>query len=852
MLKHYVTIALRSFGRSPFTSSVNIFALALGLAAFVTAYGVVNYWDGSERHFTNAGRTYVVTADLESSDGSIRTGNRPMSNRLFAEHMRADFPEFEAVARVQVVNAEAGISQGDVFTRMFLVAVERQFLDIFDLPFIAGDAAQALREPNTVVLTNDAAIRLFGADDPLGRTVTLGNVLDATVVGVIDAIPEPSHMGRSATSSLRFDALMSWDTQDTLQAAVREREAVRTGQPPPQQTPRPADAPAPPENWLGGYCCTTYVMLSRDSGLTETTLNAQLRAFGERHVPPQQAEIASLTIGAVPVTELMMAQLNGQLFSGAVSITTLLLVLGGLVLIVACVNYANLATAQAARRAREVGLRKAIGAGRYRVMAQYLAEAALLTLAGTLLALVAIALITPALRNGLGIDLNAGLFADLGFWAFLVTLLVAVTLIGGAYPAFVLSRVPPVEALRVGRTRIGPRFAGTLLVGVQFAAASFLLIVMIVMYAQNLELKRTGLGATSDPVLVVANYPQFSGVDTALLQSELERLPQVTALGQAGAAPWAEGNNLAMIGRSADEQAIVATANQQAVGYGYFSTLDFDVLAGRVFDRDHGEDVAPPNMFGSGQTLTVVIDDDLRRQLGFATPQDAVDQTVYFPERMTRAFGQAAQPIRIIGVVGSKPLKLTGIGTTANFYVLRTGLSFQIVRLSAQDVSGGVAAVDALWKRLSPTGAPIIRDFMDELFSESYENFGRINQVFAGLALLAVVISVIGLFGMAIQVASRRVHEIGVRKSVGAHTNQIVAMLLRDFSKPVLVANLIAWPLGYIAAQQYLSVFMQRIGLTPVPFVLSLGAALLIAWLAVGGQALRAARVSPAHVLRFE
>jgi putative ABC transport system permease protein len=852
VLKHYVTIALRSFGRSPFTSSVNIFALALGLAAFVTAYGVVNYWDGSERHFTNAGRTYVVTADLESRDGSIRTGERPISNRLFAEHLRADFPEFESVARVQVVNAEAGISNGDVFTRMFLVAVERQFLDIFDLPFIAGDAAQALREPNTVVLTKDAAIRLFGADDPIGRTVTLGNVLDAVVVGVIDAIPEPSHMGRSATSSLRFDALMSWDTQDTLQAAVRAREAARTGQPAPVPPPRPPDAPAPPENWLGGYCCTTYLMVRPDSTWTESTLNDQLRAFGERHLPPQQAEIASLQIGAVPVTDLMMAQLNSQLFSGAVSITELLLALGGLVLLVACVNYANLATAQAARRAREVGLRKAIGAGRYRVMAQYIAEAALLTLAGSLLALVTIALITPALRNGLGIDLNAGLFTDAGFWAFLVMLLVAVTLLGGAYPAFVLSRVPPVEALRVGRTRIGPRFAGTLLVGVQFAAASFLLIVMIVMYAQNMQLKRTGLGATSDPVLVVANFPQFSGVDTALLEAELERLPQVTSLGQAGAPPWSEGNNIAMLARAQQEQAAGATANIQNVGYGYFSTLDFDVLAGRVFDREHGEDVAPQNIFGSDQTLMIVIDDDLRQQLGFAAPQDAVDQTVYFPERMTRAFGQSAQPLRIIGVVASKPLKLTGIGTTANFYFLRTALNYQIVRLSAQDVSGGVAAVDALWKRLSPTGAPIIRDFMDELFNESYENFGRINQVFAGLALLAVAISVIGLFGMAIQVASRRVHEIGVRKSVGAHTHQIIAMLLRDFSKPVVVANLIAWPLGYFAAQQYLSVFMQRIALTPAPFVLSLGAALLIAWLAVAGQAVRAARVSPAHVLRFE
>jgi putative ABC transport system permease protein len=222
------------------------------------------------------------------------------------------------------------------------------------------------------------------------------------------------------------------------------------------------------------------------------------------------------------------------------------------------------------------------------------------------------------------------------------------------------------------------------------------------------------------------------------------------------------------------------------------------------------------------------------------------------PESITRAFGSAAQPVRIIGVVASKPLNLRAAEATANLYMLRTGLTFQLVRISAADVAGGLAAIDSLYERLSASRGRINRDFMDDLFNESYKNFERVNQVLAGLAFLAVTIAVIGLFGMAIQVASRRVHEVGVRKSVGARTTQVVAMLMRDFSRPVLIANLIAWPLGYFAAQQYLSVFMQRIALTPVPFVLSLAVALAIACAAVGGQALRAARVSPAAVLRVE
>jgi putative ABC transport system permease protein len=202
-------------------------------------------------------------------------------------------------------------------------------------------------------------------------------------------------------------------------------------------------------------------------------------------------------------------------------------------------------------------------------------------------------------------------------------------------------------------------------------------------------------------------------------------------------------------------------------------------------------------------------------------------------------------------VVADKPLHVQGGGATSNAYWLQPGQPFQIVRIDANDVSGALRAIDATWRRLSPK-ITINRQFMDQLFDQSYENFARINQVFAGLATIAVAIALIGLFGMAVHVAGRRVREIGVRKSIGARTGEVVVMLIRDFSKPVVIANLVAWPLGYLAAQQYLSVFMHRIPLTPVPFALSLALALAVAWVAVSGQALRAARVSPANVLRLD
>ena len=849
MFRHYLAIAVRSFRRAPFAASVNIFALALGLTAFVIAYGVVTYWDRSEGYFPNAERTYVVTATFQGRDGG-RATPLPMTNRLYADYLRADFPEFEAVARAQLMYEETGVAAGDAYTEMSVVGAESEFLKIFDLPFKAGDA-KALSQPRSAVLTEDAAKRLFGAANPLGKTITLANVLDVTVTAVVADVPGPSHLGKTETASLRFDVLASWDTLDGVQDAARARLGARNPNTAANQPPR--NAPPPPENWLGGYCCTTYVMLSRGSGLTDATLNERLKAFGEAHIPLAQKEITTLTIGAVPVTSLMTAQLNSQLLSGApISITTLLLVLGTLVLVVACVNYANLATAQAARRAREVGLRKALGANRRRVMLQYLAESAVLTGIATVLSLVVVRLVAPLLRNAVDIDLRLSLFDGAGFWLFLAVLLGAVTLLGGAYPALVLSRVAPVTALRVGRSRIGPRFAGTVLVGVQFAAASFLLIVVLVMYGQNRELERTGLGGTTDRLVMIANAPQFSEVDNELLRKELERLPQVRGVSEISTPPWSPQVNLVGFARTPDADATAVTTYLNTVGYDFFSTLGFTVLAGRGFDRDHGEDAFRGfnlAQLNDGRPINAVIDASLAAKLGFASPEAAIDQTFYIPDNFTRAFGGKAVEVRAIGVVADKPLHLRG--ATSNIYWLQPGQAFQVVRVAANDVSGGLAAIDATWKRVSPK-IPITRKFMDQLFDKSYENFARINQVFAGLALVAVSIALIGLFGMAIHVAGRRLREIGVRKSIGARTGQVVLMLIRDFSKPVIIANLVAWPLGYFAAQQYLSVFMHRIPLTPAPFGLSLAMVLAVAWIAVGGHAVRAARISPADVLRVD
>lgn len=835
MFRHYLAIALRNLRRGPFTAAVNVLTLALGLVCFVGAYAIVSYFEQSDAHFANADRTYVITADLELADGNIATGTVPTTNDLYADYLKTDFPDLETVARSRF-QIDVSAASGERSIRLNRLIADAEFLDIFDLPFTAGDSRNALRQPYSVVLTEETAANLFGDDDPLGKTIVLANVVDTTVTGVIGEIPRPSHLSDGAGLGVGVDIIASWDVWDRI-ADINNQFEMDTEM---------------PENWFGGYCCTTFALLPEGGSLTEEAFLEGLAGFPLRRLPAETLENFRLEVGAVPLTSLTTAGLN-SILGGAnkvFSITGVLLVLGGLVLGVACINYTNLATARAMRRAREIGMRKVVGARKGQVLAQYLAEAALLTTLAVAVAVVGLGLIIPLLDAAAGFSVGPTVFGSGSFWGFLLLLIATVTLISGAYPAFILSRVRPVEALRLGRIRVGPRFTSRFLVAGQFIAASFLLVVVFVMYTQNSELRQTGLGSDSDLQLIIDMPP--TGVEADTLRAELLRLPQVEAVADTGQPPWGLGVNLGMLMRSPEDTATRRAAFLNLVGENFFDVMDMTIIAGRELGGENADDEMP--MFGQldpQRAFNIMVDRALTEELGFESPQAAVGSDLYFPMEPPGSEEEVPQLVSIIGVVENRPLTFIGIGATSNFYVFRRDLGFQIARISRDDVSGALEAIDGVWRRLAPN-VPIDRRFVNEVFDESYRMFNLVNRTFTGLALFALFISSVGLFGMAVQVANRRTHEIGVRKTVGATTRQVIVMLLCDFAKPVVIANLIAWLPAFVVVQVYLNLFIHRIDLTPMPFLMSMLLTLGIAWLAIGSQAYRAARVTPAEVLRYE
>jgi putative ABC transport system permease protein len=334
MLRHYVVVSLRSLRRAPFVSAIKLLVLALGLTCFIGAYALVSYWEQAERGFAKAERTYIMTTRITLSDGSD-TGWQPRLDQGDFEKLEVQFPEFETLSR-----ARAGglmpVTAGEREARLYASYADPEFLEIFDLPFVAGDARAALAAlaaPGSAVLTQSAAQRLFGAADPIGRTFRYAGVTDLTVTGVIGDIVQPSHIGPVPAALRRFDVLASWDA---LERVIEARRGT------------------------GGAFASqqlAYAVLPEGSGVTPESLAPRLEPLSALTI---ERDLVQYTSGMMPIRELVAKQLDAAVFDGVattVSVTTLLLALG-----VACVNYVNLATAQALRRTKEVGLRKAIGA----------------------------------------------------------------------------------------------------------------------------------------------------------------------------------------------------------------------------------------------------------------------------------------------------------------------------------------------------------------------------------------------------------------------------------------------------------------------------------------------------------
>ncbi len=822
MFRHYLIGAFRHLWRFKSSSAMSVLGLALGLACFIVAFGSVTYLTRGDREFASIDRTFLISSRffLMSDVNGYDTGFTGQGPGAAAKYLPAESPELAAVASLSPLPGMR-IYVGGRLSFIDAAWADPTFLRIFPLPVVRSAAVNPLSGSRQVMLSEDAAVRLFGTPVAVGRTLNLENALDVTVGAVMKPFPPTSHFFRTSEvgpDDFGFDLLVSRDTFESLQRALHK---------------------PPPDGGLH-----TYVMLPEGGRFTARDLDERLQGFGRRH--GFDSPIQHVELRAVPVSQLRLDVLQRSIFplQAGLSLVALVMSVAALVLGIACVNCVNIAVAQSLARAREIGIRCVLGAGRLHVAAQHLTESTLQTGLAAGISVAILAGVARVLDARAGLDLLGTIGSSTQFWVGVALILVAVAALSGVYPAIGIAGFRPVSAIRAGATLAPSRAGSRLIVLAQFSMASLLLVTLAVVFSQNARLREIGLPAGTDQTIVLGRGWSADGATFEAWREALMADPAVRSVAAINHMPWSDSIQVPIFVASHPRSSHLLVL-PVLVSQDFRDALGARLLAGHAFDRaDAGQ-----------ATDGIVIDRALSQALGFGAPQAAVDRIVY---ELDPGDLHLIGGVKIAGVIENEPLRIMAVSCCGgrvhmSLYQLmrqaQSGGATLVVGISKGAVPQALATIDRTWRRLS--SAPLDRHFLDELFERAYRIHADLGRVLAALTGVGCAIAMMGVFGTALFVAERRAHEIGVRKAIGARSLQIIVMMLREFSKPVLVANLLSWPIAYLATEAYLSFFTERIGLTPLPFAFGLAVTLAAAWVAAYGQAHRASRVEPAAALRY-
>ena len=829
MWRDHLTIGMRALRRDPLFTIINLFGLAVGLAGCLLIVQFIRYQLSFDDWLPDADRIYQVQR-VETAGTNV--GLNAQTSFVAATVMPAQFPEIEAATAILDGNGNFRID-GEVIEFEDVLVADARFFDVLRLPLAAGDPATALAQVDTIVLTESTARRIFGRTDVLGRTVarsTTDGDKPMRVTGILRDLPANSH--------LRIAALY----RPNFTSGAPGTEAYTQW------------------NWVAAW---VYARLR--PGASAEAVEQRMQSVLQRVVPAAERDTSArdglgFTHELLNIRSINTASIDSGTLRSGTPIKTLVTfgIVAAFLLLVACVNFTNLATARASRRAREVGLRKTLGATRGQLIVQFLIEAFVIVGAAGLLSLALIELALPYLNSLIGEAIPIGYLGANGILLPLAGLLLLVGILGGTYPAFFLSRYRPTQVLKASHGGADTPRAGrlrTALVVVQFAVSIALIICTVIIYAQTLYARSADPGYRASGLLFVQN-PDFIG-DRQRIETFMRRIaaiPGVTSVARVGITPDpGTTSGFSVRARGAPEAVSLQIVD---VDGDAFRTLGMRLLAGRGVTDEREMDVGAPRFdldperdrLVERRGLNVVVDESAALRLGFADPQSAIGRQIV----PNRGDGRAVAPYTIVGVVNDADFESARSESQPNvYYVSPVGHLSLAVRFEAADASRVMSAVESLWKS-SVTVTPFDGFFADARIAAMYDGDERRGRMFAVFAAFAVLISCLGLFGLAAFTAERRTKEIGIRKVLGARTRDIVRLLVWQFTRPVLFANLIAWPVAFLAMRNWLNEFESRIDIGPAPFLLAGLLALVVAAGTIIVHAVRAARAHPIHALRYE
>lgn len=798
MLRNYVMLAFRNLRKHAGYTFINVIGLTVGIACCLLILIFVKSELGVDGFHEKADRLYRVNKVVTPRTGGIERD--VITSGPMGPAMAADYPEVEQAVRVLPWFDDILTTHGETSIKLSnTVFADSNFFDVFSFRLLRGDPSTALTAPLSIVLSDKTAHALFGDDDPVGQRVIGLNGLEFTVTGVVENAPDNSH--------LVYDALASWAS---LSPKVAGEDFT----------------------WLTSWfpqAVYTFLLLSPETD--PVALETKLTDFMTRHFP-QRVEQYALYLQPLSGVYLDSSDLlhNRKVRAGNRTYVYLFAVVAMLVLLIACINFTNLSTARAAKRAREVGVRKVLGAGRGQLIRQFLGESFLTAALALILALWVVEVAMPGFRALTAKPLVSGVWQSPSMLAGLVGVLLGVGLMAGAYPAFFLSGFRPAHALRGGDDPSRNALPRRVLVTLQFTISIVLIVGTIVVYRQMDFLLSKDLGFKKDQIVVLPiEDTAMSGNFDAFKQMLLDH-PDVTHVTGSNKVPGEGmmGFGINPEGKPQDEN-WTATAIR-VDDFDFLETYGLELVAGRYFDPK----------FPTDSTHAVVINEALARTLGW---DDPVGKRLDIPGEVDQG--------TVIGVV--KDFHVSSLRQVIEpllFYVAPRHAEMS-VRISGEDVPGTLAYIKKSWETFDQA-YPFEYKFLDEAFAELYHNEQRLSRTLGLFSGLAILIACLGLFGLASYTTELRTKEVGLRKVLGATVESIVLLLSKEFARLVVVALAVATPIAYVAMQRWLDDFAYRIELSWWVFPLAGGGALAIALATVSYQSVRAALADPVRALRYE
>lgn len=808
MLRNYIKVAIRNIARNKLYAVINIIGLAMGLTLYIFGGLFYDYEYSHDLFFEKSDQIYTVGSNFRSPEEH----GGPTTNVVYTgltPFIKAELSEIEDVSRT--FNRSYLLSTGVDSYYQSVRFSDPNLLDMFEFDYIYGDKT-ALANSRGAVITETIANKYFEDGNAMGKTISINREFDLIVTAVIRELPLNTHFNSDFTLNRPLEILVPLNMIELLEG-------------------RAAD-----ENWnelSNGNL--TYILLPETLG--QNWLQSQMDGIYDRHYPDNRKRIIeSLTVRT-------LASVNASIWEEiGIPAIEILRILGISILIIACLNYTNLATAQSLGRTREVGLRKTLGAGPVQLLTQFIVESLTLTFIAMIVALSLLEVILPTVNIFANKSLSLN-FSETLPW--LIITVVAVGTLSGTYPAYVITKTNPIQALRdnarKGKTSSLVR---GIMISAQFSISVFMLALVLVVYSQNNMVEESRNIFPNDQIYTLdrLGIEEIEGRHE-ILKNEIFNISGVENFSYSSQVPYEGFRNGFVASTILNDISSGFRINQMVADHQFLDTYNIQLVAGRKTSNE----IALDTQITSRDDVNALINEMAARNLGFESAEAAIGNVFY-----EQNSDGSVTTYSIVGVIEDQ--NIYGLqNEIVPFVYFNRASSYRhaSIKLSTSATQQTIDEIGAAWKRINPE-YPLQARFLDQRFQERFRVFDLSTKSLASFTLFALFLALIGLFGLAAFMAEQRTKEIGIRKVLGANSGQIVKLLIWQFSKPVLWAMPLALVLAYFVSNLYLEYFPDRISM---PFGILVGAGiigLLLAWATVATHAYKVSRTNPVNALHYE